>query len=91
MLIAVSLGACVTSNQPVPLTTITLPEAPANLEKCFRKAFPDIPDRDLNKRDVVRIIGGAKVLDRVKTACGKQAVRWIEDVHEAYGKQPQPQ
>ena len=85
---AALLGGCATtSDGPAPVTPlsaenyrVTLPPPPAGVEPCLRKAFPEIPDRALTKRDVVRIIGEAKVQDRAKTACGLQAVTWINRV-----------
>jgi hypothetical protein len=89
-LIATSLAACVTSNGPAPVTgsgyRVALPAAPAGVEACLRRAFPEIPDRALTKADVVRIIGEAKVLDRSKTACGERAVSWIRDVRRDLAK-----
>lgn len=89
-LMATSLGACVTSNAPAPLTgtsiRVTLPAAPDGVQGCLARAFPDIPDRALSKADVVRIIGEAKVLDRAKTACGQRAVDWINAVRRDYAR-----
>lgn len=89
-LIATSLGACVTSNVPAPLTgtgiRVTLPSAPEGVEACLKRSFPEIPDRALTKGDVVRIIGEAKVLDRAKSACGQRAVDWIQDVRGTYAR-----
>lgn len=84
-MIAASLGACVHSETG---SKIYLPATPQHLSACFKKAFPDIPDRDLTKQDIVQIIGRAKVLNRVKTACGEQALHWIESVQSSYGKKP---
>lgn len=86
-MIAVSLAACDPSELPDNYR-ITLPTKPPAVQDCFKREFPDIPDRALTKRDIVRIIGEAKLLDRAKTACGEQATRWIERVVDKYAKRP---
>lgn len=65
---------------------MTLPRPPADLDACFRVAFPDVPPRDLTAADVVRIIGRAKVLDRTKSACGLRAQAWIDAVERTFAK-----
>ena len=80
MLIARWLAACEHSSGAGPSVRITLPQPPDGVAECLRRSFPEIPDRALTKRDVVRIIGEAKVLDRAKTACGARAVFWIDSV-----------
>ncbi len=81
--IATCLAGCVTSDGPAPVDPVlggyrvTLPEAPDGVEACLTRAFPEIPDRVLTKADVARVIGEAKALDRVKSACGLQALAWI--------------
>lgn len=81
-----SLAACATSERPAPVDLltgdhrVTLPDAPEGIEECLARAFPEIPDRALSKADVVRVIGGAKALDRAKTACGLRALAWITAV-----------
>lgn len=75
-----TLGACEHSSGAGPSVRVTLPAAPDGVAECLRQAFPEIPDRALTKRDVVRIIGEAKALDRAKTACGARAVFWIDSV-----------
>lgn len=91
-LLATTLAACATSDGPAPVSQlapsiqITLPKAPADVDACLRRAFPEIPDRALTKTDVVRIIGEAKILDRAKSACGLRAVAWIDDVSHTYAK-----
>ena len=83
-----TLAGCVRPDRPTPEVRVTLPEPPSGLEACFRKAFPEIPDRELTTRDVVRIVGGAKVLDRAKSACGRRAASWIDAVRRDLGRQP---
>lgn len=91
-LIATSLGACEHSSGPAavdprgPSFRITLPAEPTDVEVCLKHSFPEIPDRALSKADVVRIIGEAKVLDRVKSSCGMRAVDWIRDVRKELGR-----
>lgn len=81
LFLAISLGACVTSNGPTGGgVRVTLPPAPEGVEECLRANFPEIPDRALTRADVVRIIGEAKLLDRSKTACGTRATAWIDNV-----------
>ena len=84
--LAISLGGCATSDGLAPRDRITLPEAPAELDACMRKSFPDIPDRALTQRDVVNIIGAAKVLDREKSACLRRALSWIGSVRSDFAK-----
>lgn len=92
--IATCLAGCVTSNGgPPPIDPrlgadirVTLPAPPEDVAPCLRQAFPEIPDRALTRADVVRIIGQAKVQDRVKTACGLRAVAWIEAVRKTYAR-----
>lgn len=97
MLIATSLGACVSSNTPPPVDPaapakvayrVTLPAPPEGVEQCLRKAFPEIPDAALTQDDVVRIIGQAKVQDRAKTACGLRALEWIRRVRSDLARLP---
>ncbi|WP_156375841.1 hypothetical protein [Methylobacterium sp. Leaf125] len=79
-LLATTLGACEHSSGAGPDVRVTLPPAPDGVAVCLRQAFPEIPDRALTKRDVVRIIGEARALDRAKSACGERAVFWIDSV-----------
>ena len=65
---------------------MTLPAPPDGVAACLKPSFPMIPDRDLTTADVVRIIGKAKIQDRAKTACGRQALAWIEAVQRDYAK-----
>lgn len=81
------LCACDPSSVP-DSARITLPAAPADLAACFKRSFPDIPQRSLTKADVMRIIGQAAVLDAVKSRCGDRAVAWIESVRATYAKAP---
>ncbi|MGU3539956.1 hypothetical protein [Methylobacterium sp. A54F] len=74
-----SLGAAVAYR-------VTLPPPPADVEACLRKAFPEIPDRDLTTRDTVRILGRAIVQDKAKTACGLRAVAWINRVRADFAR-----
>ena len=37
-----------------PGVRVTLPPAPDGVAECLRQSFPEIPDRALTKRDVVR-------------------------------------
>jgi len=83
--LAVTLAACSTTVRDTPSPQVALPEVPADLRPCFEAAFPTIPDRDLSRADVKRIIGGAKLLDRSKTACGRRALSWMESVSREYG------
>ncbi len=76
-MIAVSLAGCVSSNQPIQ-PQLSAPAADPTLAVCFKRAFPEIPDRALTGDDVVRIVRDAKALDRIKTACGARAVKLIE-------------
>lgn len=93
-LIATSLVGCAHSDGAAPVSQlapsirISLPDAPAGVAECLHKEFPDIPDRALTRRDVIRIVGEAKVLDRTKTACGDRAVNWIETVLGSYARAP---
>lgn len=59
---------------------VTLPTPLEGVEACLRKAFPEIPDKDLTTREMIRILGKAIVQDKAKTACGLRAVAWIERV-----------
>nr|WP_156453665.1 hypothetical protein [Methylobacterium sp. CCH5-D2] len=80
------------SERPAPLDLrapeirITLPAAPESVGPCLARSFPDIPDRALNRVDLMRIIGEAKLQDRMKAACGARAVAWIEKVRAAYAR-----
>lgn len=84
-LTATLLAGCVTFR---PAQEAAFPAVPADLRACFSRAFPEIPDRDLLTRDVVRIIGEAKALDEVKTLCGERAIIWMEEVSKGYGPRP---
>lgn len=79
-LITACLGACEHSSGSGPDVRVTLPAPPDGVAECLRQSFPEIPDRALTKRDVVRIIAEAKALDRAKAACGARAVFWIDQV-----------
>ncbi|WP_158684236.1 hypothetical protein [Methylobacterium sp. 285MFTsu5.1] len=92
-----SLAACATSEGPAPVSPlvaahdayrVTLPPAPEGVEPCLRKAFPEIPDRALTRRDIVRIVGEAKVQDHAKTACGLRALEWIRRVRSDLARLP---
>jgi len=91
--LGISLGACARS-EPVPALDlaapadirVTLPPPPAGIAACLARPFPAIPDRDLTTGDVVGIVGGAKQLDRVKTACGRRALTWVEAVRRDFAK-----
>ena len=65
---------------------MTLPPPPPGVEACLRRAFPEVPDRDLTTREVTRMLGDAIVLDKAKTACGLLAVRWIETVRRDFAR-----
>lgn len=89
--LATSLAACAHSEPPPVLGTaapddirVTLPASPQDVAPCLKRAFPDVPDRDLSTADVVRIIGQAKVLDRAKSRCGLRAVDWINAVRRDF-------
>lgn len=63
-----------------------LPAIPADLEACLHREFPEIPPRAFGRREAVRIIADAKLLDRVKTACGDRAMAWMKEVVAAFGR-----
>jgi len=86
-LIATLLAGCVSFKAEPPKPNVILPQMPYDLQVCFDKSFPEIPDRVNTTRDVVRVIGRAKVLDRVKSQCGLRAHDWIEEVIAKYGAQ----
>lgn len=80
-----ALGACA-EREVLPAVTVdasprvTLAGPPAGVPACLKVPFPILPDRDLTRFDVLRIIGEAEILDAAKTACGLRAVRWIDTV-----------
>lgn len=88
------LGGCGTSDFDLPVidpaapadVRVTLPPAPPGVAECLGKPFPAIPDRALTRADVAWIISRAKVLDRSKTACGRIANAWIEDVRRDFAR-----
>lgn len=65
---------------------MTLPPPPAGVEACLRRAFPEVPDRDLTTHEVTRMLGDAILLDKAKTACGLLAVQWIARVRQDFAR-----
>ncbi|MGE8128505.1 hypothetical protein ACQKQD_16140 [Methylobacterium sp. NPDC080182] len=89
--VAMALAACLALGscaRGVPDVTVrpVLPPVPADLEACLHREFPEIPERAFGRRDAVRIIADAKLLDRAKPACGDRALHWMKAVVAAFGR-----
>ena len=80
-----ALGACPPGAPDISARPV-LPPVPADLEACLHREFPEIPERAFGRRDAVRIIADAKLLDRAKTACGDRALNWMKAVVAAFGR-----
>lgn len=86
LLIGLALAGCTPTAAPDVSTRPALPPVPSDLQACFARTFPEIPDAAFGRAAAVRIIANAKLLDRAKSACGGRALAWIADVHAEYGR-----
>ncbi|QEE39827.1 MULTISPECIES: hypothetical protein [unclassified Methylobacterium] len=80
-----ALGACGRGELDVSARA-ALPPIPDDLAACFSKAFPEIPSLAFGRREAVRIMADAKLLDRAKANCGERALNWMKDVRAAFGR-----
>lgn len=84
--LAVALGGCPDKATLELSSRAELPPVPADLAPCIHQAFPEIPVTAFGRRDAVRIIASAKLVNRAKTACGDRALSWMNEVVAAFGR-----
>ncbi|WP_342163144.1 hypothetical protein [Methylobacterium sp. SD21] len=84
--LAVALGGCPDKASLDLSGRAALPPVPADLAPCIHQAFPEIPATAFGRRDAVRIIASAKLVDRAKTACGDRALEWMNAVTAEFGR-----
>jgi hypothetical protein len=59
-----------------------LPEVPADIKVCFRKAVVDIPHRDLTVSDVESLWKKDRIRNVVMRRCGTRFLAWYESLRQ---------
>lgn len=83
------LTGCVTSRE-VAVAPSAIPQVPARLRACFANngyTLPkgDLPGGDMSVTLAVKVIGELQSDNRIKTACGRQLLRFADDVRSKVG------